>query len=57
ALEMMCQRSVDRSAFGKLLSEQGSIREDIARSVSEITQARLLTLAAARKMDEEGNKA
>lgn len=56
-LEMMCQRSNSRIAFGKPLSQQGSIREDIATSASEIEQSRLLTLAAAKKMDKEGNKA
>ena len=53
----MCQRANSRIAFGKPLGEMGSVREDIARSHCEITQARLLTLAAADKMDREGNKA
>ena len=57
ALELMCQRAESRSAFGKKLSEHGSLREDIARSFCEIEQARLLTLRAADKMDREGNKA
>lgn len=52
ALEMMCQRAESRVAFGMKLSEQGSVREDIARSVCEIEQARLLTLKAAARMDE-----
>ncbi|MDJ0957470.1 MAG: acyl-CoA dehydrogenase family protein [Arenicellales bacterium] len=56
-LEMMCQRSNSRIAFGRPLSHQGSIREDIATSAAEIEQSRLLTLAAAKKMDKEGNKA
>jgi acyl-CoA dehydrogenase len=56
ALEMMCTRARDRIAFGKPLSDQGSVREDIAKSACEIQQARLLTLAAAGKMDEVGNK-
>jgi acyl-CoA dehydrogenase len=57
ALELMCRRAGSRSAFGKLLAEQGSLREDIAHSFCEIEQARLLTLRAADKMDREGNKA
>ncbi len=57
ALELMCHRVENRSAFGMKLSEQGSIREDIALSFCEIEQARLLTLKAADKMDREGNKA
>ncbi len=57
ALEMMSHRAHERVAFGKPLAEQGTVREEIARSACEIAQARLLTLAAADKMDREGNKA
>jgi acyl-CoA dehydrogenase len=57
ALEAMCDRALSRTAFGKTLAEQGVVRQHIARSASEIAQARLLTLAAADKMDREGNKA
>jgi len=56
AVEMMCRRAEARTAFGRKLSEQGSLREDIARSFCEVEQARLLTLKAADKMDREGNK-
>ncbi len=56
ALEMMCARVENRVAFGKKLSEQGSIREDVARCACEIEQARLLTLAAADKMDRSTYK-
>ncbi len=57
ALEMMCKRVVERSTFGKQLSEYSSIRQDIAKSKCEIEQARLLTLKAASMMDTVGNKA
>src|SRR5467141_1188512 len=57
ALETMCKRVQSRVAFGKPLAEQGSIRAVIAESRTEIEQARLLTLAAAYKMDTAGNKA
>jgi acyl-CoA dehydrogenase len=57
ALELMCQRAESRVAFGKRLSEQGSVREDIANSFCDIEQARLITFMAADKMDREGNKA
>ena len=57
ALETMCKRVQSRVAFGKPLAEQGTIRADIANSRIEIDQARLLTLAAAYKMDTAGNKA
>ncbi|HIA47732.1 MAG TPA: acyl-CoA dehydrogenase [Candidatus Hydrogenedentes bacterium] len=56
ALELMCQRAESRSAFGKKLSEHGSLREDIAKSFCEIEQARLLTLRAADQMDRFGNR-
>jgi acyl-CoA dehydrogenase len=56
AFEMMCKRSEERIAFGRPLSKQGSVREDIANSFSEIEQARLLTLKAADQMDRAGNK-
>jgi acyl-CoA dehydrogenase len=57
ALEFMCKRVKDRVAFGKTISEQGTIRADIANSRIEIEQARLLTLKAAYMMDTVGNKA
>lgn len=57
ALELMCQRVTQRSTFGKELSQYSSIRQDIAKSKCEIDQARLLTLAAADKIDKGGIKA
>jgi acyl-CoA dehydrogenase len=57
ALETMCERVQTRVAFGKALSEQGTIRAGIAESRMEIEQARLLTLKAAHLMDTVGNKA
>jgi acyl-CoA dehydrogenase len=56
ALEAMCRRVKTRTAFGKVLAEQGTIRADIANSRMEIEQARLLTLKAAYLMDTVGNK-
>ena len=56
ALELMAVRAESRVAFGKPLSKQQSVREDIARSACEIEQARLLTLKAAHRMDVGGNK-
>jgi len=55
-LEIMCERAESRVAFGRKLSEQGKIREEIALSACEIEQARLLTLLAADTMDKQGNK-
>lgn len=57
ALEAMCERAETRVAFGKPLSKQQSVREDIAKSACEIEQARLLTFKAAARMDEGGTKA
>lgn len=57
ALETMCKRVRSRVAFGKPISEQGTIRADIATSRIEIEQSRLLTLKAAYMMDTVGNKA
>ena len=56
ALEYMCARVKSRVAFGRTLSEQGTIRADIATCRLEIEQARLLTLKAAYMMDTVGNK-
>ena len=57
ALELMKERVTTRTAFGKALAEQGTIRRDIALSRIEIDQSRLLTLRAAHLMDTIGNKA
>src|SRR5699024_12723126 len=56
ALEALCKRVQERTAFGKKLADQGVIREWIAESRMEIEQARLLTLKAAYMMDTVGNK-
>ncbi len=56
ALALMCKRVQERVAFGKHLSEMGTIRADIAKSRIEIDQARLLVLHAAHLMDTVGNK-
>ena len=56
SLELMCQRVESRVAFGKKLSAQGTIRQEVALSRCEIEQARLLTLQAADKLDKFGNK-
>ncbi|WP_170430303.1 acyl-CoA dehydrogenase family protein [Ruegeria arenilitoris] len=57
ALSLMVERAQERKTFGKQLSEQGVIREWIAKSRLEIDQARLLTLQAAWKIDQVGAKA
>lgn len=57
ALELMCDRAIARSTFGKPLSDNANIRDWIAESRIEIEQARLLNLKAAWLMDTAGNKA
>jgi acyl-CoA dehydrogenase len=56
ALEYACRRAVSRETFGRALAEHQSVLEDIAKSWSEIEQARLLTLKTARRIDEVGAK-
>jgi acyl-CoA dehydrogenase len=52
AFELMCARAKSRFAHGSLLSEKGEIQRYIAESAAEIQAARLMTLDAARAMDE-----
>ena len=56
ALDLMKQRAKSRVTFGKLIAEQGVIKQWIAESRMEIEQARLLVLKCAWMMDEVGNK-
>ena len=56
ALELMCNRALNRTAFGKPLAEQGVIQDWIAESRVRIEQARLLVLKTAWLMDTVGNK-
>ncbi|MEV2223814.1 acyl-CoA dehydrogenase family protein [Nocardia vinacea] len=57
ALDMMCQRSLQRIAFGAPLADRGVVREWIARSRIEIDQIRLLVLKSAWLIDNYGNAA
>lgn len=57
SLELACKRVSSRSTFGRTLSQHQSVREDIARSFSEIEMARLLVLKTCHKMDQVGAKA
>lgn len=54
ALELMVRRGMSREAFGKPLVNLGGNRERIAELRVAIDQARLLTLHAAWRLDEDG---
>ncbi len=54
ALELSCARVTNRNAFGKPLSKNQSVREDISKSFSDIEMARLLVHETCRKMDRHG---
>jgi acyl-CoA dehydrogenase len=56
AFEMMCKRVNSREAFGKKISSFSGVKQDIADLKCKIEQARLLTLAAADKIDKQGVK-
>ncbi len=56
ALALLCERARTRTAFGKLLAEQGVVQQAIARSRVELEQVRLLCHKAAWLMDTEGTK-
>lgn len=56
ALELMCQRSLDRVVFGKPLARHGVTQERIANCRVEIELCRLLTMRAAHMIDTEGAK-
>jgi acyl-CoA dehydrogenase len=52
AFELMCARANTRWAHGSLLAQKGEIQRYVAESAAEIQAARLMTLDAARAMDE-----
>jgi acyl-CoA dehydrogenase len=56
ALDAMVRRANDRIAFGKPLSDQGVVQQQIAESRIEIEQARLLVLKTAYLIDEVGSR-
>jgi len=57
SLELMIDRGMSRTAFGKEILKLGGNLERVAEARVEIDQARLLTLYAAYKMDTLGNMA
>ncbi|MDZ7783810.1 MAG: acyl-CoA dehydrogenase family protein [Halioglobus sp.] len=57
ALQRLCERSLNRIAFGKPLANLGGNRDIIANCRMAIDQARLLTLKAAWALDVHGTLA
>jgi acyl-CoA dehydrogenase len=52
ALELACERALERRSFGRALAEQANVQEWIAHSRLEIDQARLLVLRTAWALDQ-----
>jgi acyl-CoA dehydrogenase len=54
AFDMMCERSLQREAFGKKLAGHQTVQNWIADSAAEMQAARLMTLHAAWIIDTQG---
>ena len=52
AFDLMCERALEREAFGGPLAEKQTVQNWIADSAAEIHACRLMTLDAAHKIDE-----
>jgi acyl-CoA dehydrogenase len=57
AFDMLCERALSREAHGGLLSEKQTVQNWIADSAAEMQAARLMTLHAAWRIDQEGASA
>jgi acyl-CoA dehydrogenase len=56
ALELLCQRSLDRVTFGRRVAERANIQDWIAEARIDLEMMRLLTMKTAWLMDTVGNK-
>jgi acyl-CoA dehydrogenase len=54
AFDMMCERALQREAFGKKLASHQTVQNWIADSAAEMQAARLMTLQAAWVIDTQG---
>jgi alkylation response protein AidB-like acyl-CoA dehydrogenase len=52
AFELLCSYSLERESFGSRLADKQTVQNWIADSAAEIQACRLMTLDAARKIDE-----
>jgi acyl-CoA dehydrogenase len=57
AFDMLAERALSRYAFGSTLAEKQTVQNWIADSAAEMQAARLMTLHAAWKMDQQGSSA
>jgi len=56
ALDLLCQRALSRTTFGKPLAENANIQDWIAEARIELEMIRLLTMKTAWLMDTVGNR-
>jgi acyl-CoA dehydrogenase len=56
ALDLLCQRALSRTSFGKPIADNANIQDWIAESRIELEMVRLLTLKTAWLMDTVGNR-
>ncbi|MBS1677055.1 MAG: acyl-CoA dehydrogenase family protein [Actinobacteria bacterium] len=56
ALELLCRRALERSAFGKPIADNANVQDWIAESRMELEMVRLLTMKTAWLMDTVGNR-
>jgi acyl-CoA dehydrogenase len=54
AFDMLCERALQREAFGKKLASHETVQNWIADSAAEMSAARLMTLHAAWMIDTQG---
>jgi acyl-CoA dehydrogenase len=52
AFELMCTYALEREAFGGKLAEKQTVQNWIAESAAEIQACRLMTMQAAKRIDE-----
>jgi acyl-CoA dehydrogenase len=56
ALDLLCQRALARTTFGKPIAENANVQDWIAESRIELEMVRLLTMKTAWLMDTVGNR-